>query len=101
MFEDMMEEATVVDCMVEIHEIRSKAKILSDERLISYIMEWDSSSEINDETQYALHEFFNTGKLSPENRQSVEDCYTLMRNVLCWGEDEDASGVYSTHVLLK
>jgi hypothetical protein len=101
MFDDLLEEATIVDCILEVDEIGAKAKILPTEKLINFIMEWDTNVEIDEDAQIALNEFFNTGKLSKENRQTLEHCYVLMRNCLCWGEDEDGSGVYSTHVLLK
>jgi hypothetical protein len=101
MFDDLLEEATIVDCILEIDEIASKATFLSNEKLVNFIMDWDTNIEIGEDAQLALNEFFNTGKLCKENRKVLENCYILMRNCLCWGEDEDGSGVYSTHVLLK
>lgn len=101
MIDDLLEEATIVDCILEVDEIASKANFLSNEKLVNFIMEWDTNVEIDEDAQIALNEFFNTGELSMGNRKTLENCYILMRNCLCWGEDEDGSGVYSTHVLLK
>jgi hypothetical protein len=101
LFDEMMDDTSVVDCMIEIHELKLKANTISDERLIKFIMDWDSAADITDATQLAIDSYFNTGKLDKKNRYIVEYCYVLMRNNLCWGEAEDESGVFHTTILSK
>jgi hypothetical protein len=96
MFDELFEQADVVDCLMEIHSLRESVKNVNTERLVSFIMDSNANFTVTDQTTLAIQTFFNTGKVTPKNRTILENCYVLLNNDMCWGESDHDWGVFQT-----
>ena len=86
----------VLECMLEIHQLKSKAMSMSDEQLVIFISSHSTNVVLTNETEEVLGKFFMKGELSKEDRKIAEDCYVLLKNYLC----VDPSGeVYYTQLI--
>lgn len=92
MFEEEQEEHDVLDCLIEVHELKENAKVRSDETLIKTICDFSSRIDLDAETEKAIDTFFKEGYLNGRQRQKIENCYVLMNNTLCWVEPKNGDG---------
>jgi len=96
MFDELMEEPDILDCMLEIHELKEEAKYISDEKLVDTIVDYTSSVKTTPETDVAISRYFNLGSISVEDREKLENCYVLLKNYLCF---DDKGAIFTTYLL--
>lgn len=60
-----------VDCFVQMAEIKYKLNNMSDEKLTMKVGTLSMGSEVSQEVEEAVAEFFSNSKLSPESRESL------------------------------
>jgi len=108
MIDDLLEPSDIVDCIVEIHFLKERAKYKNDESLVKYIVDFDAGVSMSEDTNDAISHYFNSGYLPPKQRELLEDYFVLLENNLCWGEPDDEEidsgskpGVYHTMVRPK
>lgn len=98
------ESPDLLDCLVEIHEIKENAKRRSDDNLVKFICESTGKLDLDKRTEKAIDLFFQTGYLTEKQRQLIENCYVALENTLCWVEPADKdgdAGVYHAIFLRK
>lgn len=83
----LLPQTDEVDCLIEIHGLKEQAKVLDDEYLVEFVSEVSRDTEITIETELAMASFFNTGRLTRNNRKILEAYYVLLKNYLCVSED--------------
>ena len=99
MFEDLLEEPDLLDCMVETHVLKEDAKKMDDKTLVEYVVEYTKAITVTERTELAVSRYFNLGQLGSEDRDILENFYVIKRCILCWCDNDDESGVY--HVVFK
>lgn len=75
------------DCLVEAHILKQEAIFLDDYELVNFVSQYSDYITITEETQNAISNYFNKGRLSKTNRDLIENCYVLLKNYLCIGLD--------------
>jgi hypothetical protein len=87
--DDLLEPTDIIDCMIELHHLKERAKFKSDESLVKHIVDFDAGLEMTGDTDDAIKYYFNCGVLPPFQRERLENYYVLLENNLCWGEPSD------------
>lgn len=98
MFSEPVDSPDLLDCMLEIHNLKEESKSVPNEKLVSFVVDFANNVDINHDTEMALSRFFNTGSLSNNDRILIENCYVLMKNYLCVNTQGE---IYKTFILHK
>lgn len=93
MNEELLEEPTILDCLIETHELKETSKLLSDGQLIDFIMSFSEIFTLDNRTFDSIKSYYNKGKMIDKDRQILENSYVIIRSFICWGENEEDSGI--------
>lgn len=101
MFEELLAEPDLLDCLLEAHVLKEDARRLSDQRLVEHVVDLAGIVETSKETDLAISRYFNMGILGEQDRSTLENCYVLTKNCLCWVEGKTTEEVGVFHTYLK
>ena len=97
---NLIENTTILDCMLEVKELRKECTKFDDEMLINFILQFIGSGiDLPKEVDKSLNYYFESGVLTPDQRMDIENCCILLQNDLCWGEPQEGqAGVFHTRI---